>query len=245
MPTVHSGQEITLSVPTRGCHHDIRRFRSSDPWDALDHLHTQWHVPCCKGRLHLGLNTYWIVTMPTLALTSTMGLFYVWLKYSVSNSLLWSESTNLSLIGKQNSSDYVYQWFIIFANREAADEWWGMISTSSSIHAGHIKHISPQLYVQINGEYVWSSLNDSKSPATRRFFERILLTGSTNDSKDIRTVIAPSTDITDHISSQWWVSRLWSVMYWMEQFVVRYFICSKVDPMSHWYLHTSGTCCQN
>ena len=31
-------------------------------------------------------------------------------------------------------------------------------------------------------------------------------------------------------------------MYWMEQFVVRYFIRSKADPMSHWYLRTSGTC---
>ena len=141
--------------------------------------------------------------MPTLALTSTMGLFYVWLKYSVSHSPLRSESTNLSLAGKQNSSDYVYQRLIIFTNRETADEWWRTISTPPSVHAGHIKRISPQFYVQINEEYVLSSFNDSQSLATRHFFERILSMGSTNDSKDIRTVIAPSTDITDHISGRW------------------------------------------
>ena len=43
---------------------------------------------------------------------STIGLFYVWLKYSVSNSLLQSESTNLNLAGKQSSNHYVDQRFI-------------------------------------------------------------------------------------------------------------------------------------
>jgi len=125
---------------------------------------------------------------------------------------LFSVLIKFHLVGHSPSNDLV-----TFVNREAADEWWRTISAPSSVYAKCIKRISPRFYIQtefIVDEYAYDFFNKGESPGTRHLSERMFSGGTTTN--------VPNE--VDHISGRW------------------YFIRSKAEPCSYWYLRTRGTC---
>ncbi|KAI9566224.1 hypothetical protein HD554DRAFT_2040445 [Boletus coccyginus] len=133
-----------------------------------------------------------------------MGLFYAYLKNS--------------------PDDIVYRYLITFESRDAADEWWRMISTAPSPYAANIQRTSPQFYTQsvALGNVVNSFTNGSFAPPklflTKMFFTLL------NDRDGRIMSVAPPIDITDHLNGQW------------------YFIRSQSDTHRYWYFRDGGVC---
>jgi len=133
-----------------------------------------------------------------------MGLFYAYLKDDQSDS---------------------YRYLITFVNREAADEWWRMISTPPSPYAANVRRISPQFYTQDSAHYnnVLNFFSHTELPGARRFHRTMLITGACGVNGTNPNTL-PAVTFTDHISGRW------------------YFVRSKADPWSNWYLRISGAC---
>ena len=105
--------------------------------------------------------------------------------------------------------DYYHgQYLITFIDHEIADEWWRMMSSSSSPYARNITRSSPQVYTQTSGPDVVSFFAHSALPDATRFKEKVFFTRIMHGSADgyPRTenpTPVPCTDITDHISGRW------------------------------------------
>ena len=107
------------------------------------------------------------------------------------------------------------EWYLVaFANRETADEWWRMISTSSSPYSGIVERISPQLYIQNKSETLHIALFPSNTvlPNAAHFDKKMVITGlnqryTTKYSQAVNRLpmALPPLTITDHISGAWCV----------------------------------------
>ena len=104
---------------------------------------------------------------------------------------------------KQTQYDHIYRYLITFVDREAADEWWRMISTCPSPYAGRVKRISPQFYTQTPEQLnVIDFFANPQLPDAKQFFERMFFT-LLNDTDGRILSVAPPIKITDHISGKW------------------------------------------
>ncbi|KAI9459273.1 hypothetical protein HD554DRAFT_1679648 [Boletus coccyginus] len=138
-----------------------------------------------------------------------MSLFYAYLKRST---------------GRKEDDDG-WRYLITFVNREAADEWWRLISTQPNPWTGKVKRISPQFYTHdpepLNIGREFFSRDDF--PAAREFLDK-MFTMLLNDRGGRILSVAPPIKVTDHISGRW------------------YFIRSQTDTQKYWYLRVDGIC---
>ncbi|KAI9568773.1 hypothetical protein HD554DRAFT_2021588, partial [Boletus coccyginus] len=126
----------------------------------------------------------------------------------------------------KNHEDDVYgRYLLTFVNRDAADEWWRMISTQPSPWTGKIKRISPQFYTDYptSHELGIDFFSHDDFPAAREFLDKMFFT-LLNDRDGRILSIAPPIKIMDHISDRW------------------YFIRSQSDTQKYWYFRVDGTC---
>jgi len=127
---------------------------------------------------------------------------------------------------KNDNDDNHYRYLITFSSRKAADEWWRMISAPSSPYAGKIIRTAPQFYTQNDpsNNNVTGFFYKAGLPDAFRFHRRMFITVIYNSNDGNIPFVIPSATITDHISGRW------------------YFIRSKADPWSHWYVRIKGVC---
>ena len=123
-------------------------------------------------------------------------------KMSVAVDLLVGLAANP---GTEQNGDSWCPYVITFVNREAADEWWRMISTPPSPYAKNVERISPEFYIQSepHSPNVSTFFSCTALPDARRFHKKMFFTSLYNASYSRFPTTFNAIAFTDHISGGW------------------------------------------
>ncbi|KAI0768886.1 hypothetical protein BC629DRAFT_1702978, partial [Irpex lacteus] len=102
-----------------------------------------------------------------------------------------------------------YRYLIVFATRSVADEWWRVVSTTTSTPvAGTIKRITPQHYTHEPGKFNIIQTITPNNVAAQFSTQIVFVLQSNRDAAAPFEVIPPvPRDFADHLSGNWFYIR--------------------------------------
>ncbi|KAI0768895.1 hypothetical protein BC629DRAFT_804150 [Irpex lacteus] len=110
---------------------------------------------------------------------------------------------------KHATNEVTYRYLIVFATRSVADEWWRVVSTTTSTPvAGTIKRITPQLYTHDPGKFNIIQTIAQNNVAAQLSTQIVFVLQSNRDAAVPFEIIPPvPRDFADHLSGNWFYIR--------------------------------------